>query len=170
MDNIILRPISKADYDFIYDCQTDLRNLHLWWEEKDLLTYEAFVDDFQKKLRRFIHTFCIAEYKGTPIGFIYNYNTNFVDQYTYICVYLKPEATAQGLGKIVAYQFGQFLYKQYGFRKVYAEIKGYNEPSLKIVKRNGFEEEGRLKNHCWFDGRFWDMYIYALYLEKVFRK
>ncbi|MCP4522471.1 MAG: GNAT family N-acetyltransferase [Cytophagales bacterium] len=161
-----LRPISKEDYPFIYECQTDLRNLHLWWEDRDLYSYESFVDDFQRRLRRFIHTFCIIEHNNEPVGFIYNYNTDFVDKYTYLCVYLKPEATAQGLGKMVTYDFLKFLYTQFGFRKVYAEIKGYNEPSLKITQRNGFVEEGCLKNHTWFDGKYWDLYIMTLYLTK----
>lgn len=166
MNSTQLRPISKADFNFIYDCQTDLRNLHLWWEERDLLGYEAFVEDFQKRLRKNIHTFCIIEHEGEEIGFIYNYNTDFVDKYTYLCIYLKPEATAKGLGKSAAYDFLKFLYTQYGFRKIYAEIKEYNEPSLKIVQRNGFVEEGCLKNHSWFDGQYWNLYIFSLCLKK----
>ena len=102
----------------------------------------------------------------STVGMIYTYNENMVDKYTYLCIYLPPEFTAQNIGPEAGYMFCNYLFKTYGFRKIYAEIVAYNTPSLKASLRNGFVKEGRLVEHRWFQEKFWDLYILALTFER----
>ncbi len=170
-EHIRLRPLLKSDYETIFEWHSDLRSLHLWWDDREILPYEAFVEDFQRRLRRHIDTLFLIENKETKalIGMVYSYNTSLIDKYTYLCIYLIPEATQQGIGAVAGQMFGNYLYAQYGFRKVYAEVMAFNSPSLKICQRNGFTEEARLKEHRWFNGKYWDQIILSIQLEEAIK-
>jgi RimJ/RimL family protein N-acetyltransferase len=168
-ERVNLRPLCPDDYRTLFSWQSDLRNLHLWRTERDILSFEDFADDLRRRLRAFIQVLLMVEVTidqhAVPVGIVYSYNTDLVDRYTYICVYLTPEFTAQGIGPEAGHLFAEYLFAYFGFRKIYSEIFAYNEPSLKAALRNGFVEEGCLKAHRWFGDRHWDLHILALTAE-----
>ena len=168
-ERIILRPMNPDDYRMIFAWQSDLRNLHLWWEDRQILAFDDFVEDFRKRLRGPIQVLFIIELceeeESEPVGMIYAYNTSFTDGYTYLCIYLTPRHTALGIGPEAGLIMADYLFSFYNFRKIYAGIFAYNDPSLKAAKRNRFVEEGCLRSHRWFMDRYWDLIILALTRE-----
>ncbi|MCH2233377.1 MAG: GNAT family N-acetyltransferase [Crocinitomicaceae bacterium] len=63
----------------------------------------------------------------------------------------------------------------YGFNKmnlnrIEAFIGPTNEPSLRVVKKHGFTEEGRLKQHFVYDDTPLDSLIFALLREEYFQQ
>lgn len=168
---VSLRPVSMDDYAVLFSWHTDARNIHLWWADRHVLSYEQFVEDFRSQFNGFMQAFFMIDYtngKGDPqpAGLVYTYNTNWIDRYTYLSVYLAPDYTRQQIGPFAGYLIIKHLFAYYGFRKIYTEIYAYNGPSLKAVQRNGFLEEGCLKDYRWFGDRFWDLHILAVSLER----
>lgn len=170
---IKLRPMINDDLPIFFNWMSDTRNLHLWWADRDILSYEQFINDFHRRDRGFFgHFFTVQEVASqkenstsSVIGLTYTYNVNYIDKHAYLAVYLIPEKTKQNLGFEVGYLITQYLFLMFGFRKLYAEIFEYNEPSLKICKSNGFIQEGVLNQHRWYDSKYWDLYILALTRE-----
>lgn len=102
-ERIQLRPMVDNDLPIFFDWMSDIRNLHLWWADRNILSYNQFVDDFYHRDRSFFgHFFTIAESNASQdnrapsaIGLTYTYNLNYIDKFTYLAVYLVPEKTRQ---------------------------------------------------------------------------
>lgn len=170
--HVILRPITRDDYKDIFRFQTDMRQLYLWWADRDILSFEEFVEDFQRRLRRFIQTIFIIESvnEKKTVGMIYSYNANLIDRYAYLCVYLSPEYVGKNMGPEASKLFANYLFQYYGFRKLYAEIISYNQGSLRLARWNGFVQEGCLKEYRWFGHRYWDLHILSISVEEFIQR
>jgi len=59
----------------------------------------------------------------------------------------------------------EYLFKFWNLRKVYTEAPGYTYESVGSGLGSIFREEGVLRDHRYFDGRFWDEHIIAVYRE-----
>ncbi len=155
------------DIGYFFAWLSDMRTQHMWWTEREISSYEIFEHDFRNKQRGFFGQFftVVDVFDRVPIGFTYIYNVSHVDQYAYTCIYLIPEKTGQGLGCEVANIFGNYLFGVYKFRKFYAEVFEFNQPSLKLLQRNGFVEEARLSEYRWYDNKYWDLIILSITRE-----
>ncbi|HEY9219248.1 MAG TPA: GNAT family protein [Phenylobacterium sp.] len=54
----------------------------------------------------------------------------------------------------------------YGFealelRRIEAMVTPGNDRSVRLLERHGFQLEGRLRDHAFWKGRFWDQLVYA---------
>lgn len=58
-----------------------------------------------------------------------------------------------------------YLFTCFPYRKVYAETYEFNSDSRRALENGGFVQEGHFRQHVWYDGRYWDLYKYALYRE-----
>lgn len=72
----------------------------------------------------------------------------------------------RGVGLQAWLLFIEYLFSYFNFRKIYGEIFGYNQLSLKSALHSGFIEEGCLKNHRWFGNQYWDLHILSLSREQ----
>lgn len=61
--------------------------------------------------------------------------------------------------------FLDHLFDTMTFRKLYAEVPGYNEDLLNLGAVGLFREEGRSIEHDFHQGRWWDRIIYALWRD-----
>ena len=168
-----LRPVGKDNYPLLYQWwHLEFEQIHLWWDERKVLTYEEFVEDFDRRLRYFFFTFFVIYYYGdgaeVPVGFTYTSRYSAVDRYLYGTMYLSRKYTGRGLGVESGLAHLRYLVSMFNIRKIYTEIYAYNSPSLKAAKKAGFIEEGRLKAHRWFGGQFWDLVIMAFYPDESF--
>jgi hypothetical protein len=108
----------------------------------------------------------LEEDRRVPVGVTYTYNTNLIDRFAYICMYLSSEFSAEGVGPKAEALFVDYLFSCFGFRKIYAEIFGYDELSLKAALSNGFREEGCLREHRWLGDRYWDLHVLSISRER----
>lgn len=169
---ISLRPMLNDDIDVFFQWMSEKNNHYMWWTDRQLFSYQHFVEDFHHRNRSFFGQFFTveslepdSELESSIIGLTYTYKVNYIDRFAYICIYLIPEETKQGLGYDVGYTFINYLFSTFGFRKIYSEIFQFNEPSIKISKRSGFVKEGTLREHHWFQDRYWDLLTFSLTRE-----
>jgi len=55
-----------------------------------------------------------------------------------------------------------YVFETWPFRKLYAEVPEFNLRSFGSVTRRLFRTEGRLADHVFMDGRYWDVHILAV--------
>ncbi len=74
------------------------------------------------------------------------------------------DTTARGAGWPLeaGVLFCNYLFKNFNFRKLYVEVPGFNFGQLERGLGRFFEEEGRLSEHDYYDGRYWDLVIMTL--------
>ena len=103
---------------------------------------------------------------GRPVGLVALYDTDFRD----------------GVGSIAATKFslddrsllvicGTLLFLEYVFsnwrlRKLYFDVPEFNLDQFDSALRDALEVEGRLKEHLYAAGRYWDRYTLALTRER----
>lgn len=61
--------------------------------------------------------------------------------------------------------FVDFVFTGWNFRKIYIDVAAFNAPQFgSFLER--CEMEGRLKDHLYLDGEYWDLVTYALWRDQ----
>ena len=55
------------------------------------------------------------------------------------------------------------LFGDLGLRKISAQTGEFNKPSVALLKKLGFKQDGRLRQHHELDGKFYDDLIFSLF-------
>ncbi len=103
--------------------------------------------------------------QGGLIGSAIAYNADLNHGYTFVAVGMVPEATGTGLGIEATDLFVGHLFGCYSLRKVYFEVPEYNLAQFESSLGWLLKEEGMLKNHTFYNGRYWDRAMLALYRD-----
>ena len=169
-----LRPlVEPEDGGLIFNWRNDLDTLYLWSVSRKLVSQRQFEDEFLNKMHQHFHCYCMVdrqrgEEDSSTIGMCYSYDASDVDGYAFICTYIVPDLTGNGLGVQATALFVDYLFTYFSLRKLYVDIFEYNELSLRTCQRAGFTIEGDFRQHHYFNGRYWDQYRLALYREGWF--
>ncbi len=153
---VSLRPISRADYKFLFKCRVDVDSLYLWSNRRRISSYDEFTLQAEDEFRNAITFVVVKRSNLQPIGFAQAYNLNLTDGWAYILGYLVPEAR-RGHGAEVAILLLKYLFDHFPLRKVYASNFEYNVATNSMLRRMGFKQEVRAKQHVWYDDRYWDL-------------
>ncbi len=136
---------------------------------RNTITREEFLEELHFDFHRDrVDQFLIHEAEsGLAVGTIYAYNLNKTDGHVYATIYLAREFENQGYG-IEAFQlFGFYLFQHYDLHKLYVEAYEYNSHSLHCLKKGGFVEEGRFREHRLVNGTRHDLIRLAFFKKQL---
>lgn len=161
---IRLRPYSEDDRERLYGWHTELDHSHLWTQDREILPFDRFTARFERRMKNRIDLFFMIEQLShqKPVGFVYNYGSDSVDRVTYLTLFIDQRYKVRGYGVDASFLFLNYLFADLAFRKVYSEVYGFNFHVTRLMEKAGLDMEGRLKEHRWWRGRFWDQYIYSV--------
>ena len=71
----------------------------------------------------------------------------------------------RGYGRDAVRLLTKYAFRLLNMRKVWLATNGTNERAQKSFRASGFEEEARLRNHIWLDGRYDDLVYMAAFRE-----
>ncbi len=60
----------------------------------------------------------------------------------------------------------QIAFRELNFHKIFTYAFDLRPHLYTMLEKNGFKEEARLKEHCFFDGKFIDVLIHTKYAER----
>ncbi len=157
---VYLRPISPDDY-------VSLRMIELGPELGVRWRFRGATPGLEQWVREnnalLVHYMVVRHSDHKPIGTVFVYNQNFQDRYAYFALAsLEPSGRSPllmgGAGLCIEYAF-----TCWAFRKLYLETPEYNVEQFAGGVGKLFTEEGRLRDHLYYGGRYWDMLTFALY-------
>jgi RimJ/RimL family protein N-acetyltransferase len=105
---------------------------------------------------------------STPVGVVRLFNIHLLEGYAFLeTIIADPRAMKRGFGveagKLVSYYGVDVL----GLRRIEAKVYEYNVLSMNSLRRNGFRQEGVLRQ-AGFDGeRYWDLVIFGILKEEI---
>jgi RimJ/RimL family protein N-acetyltransferase len=112
----------------------------------------------------------IVPLKGdaSPVGFTRLFNINLVHGYGFVeTVIADPRHTRKGWGvegtRLLLYYGIEML----GIRRVEAKVYAYNRLSINALTRNGFTQEGVLREACFHDGRYSDIIVFGILKDVI---
>lgn len=79
----------------------------------------------------------------------------------YLSAVSDPGLVGSGLMIEVAALAVDYAFSTWPFRKLYAEVPEFNLRTFRSLTDRYFRVEGRLTDHVFMDGRFWDVHILA---------
>jgi RimJ/RimL family protein N-acetyltransferase len=137
----------------------------------NLNSEEDFHRIFKQKLSKNYNDFLIIEDAENKFaGFIASYDFKKNDGLIKIMIYIEKEFRKNGMVGLASVDFVNALFQYYNIHKIYSETYAYNQNSIKYQLHLGLNEECRLKNYRYFDGKYWDTIYYSISREDFYAK
>lgn len=162
-----LRPLEEGDLQTLYVWRNESNFLSLFSPRRTVVSYEKFVAEHKRDMERERHLQFIVEIVGRNrvLGTIYSYNLNLVDGHVFMGGYMPKDTRELGYGAISCALYISYLFEFFPLHKIYFEALGYNKYSLPLLQNFGFIEEGRFKEHRFYDGGRHDLIRMAVYRD-----
>jgi RimJ/RimL family protein N-acetyltransferase len=141
---------------------------YLWRFRGGTPSFNQFVQSLEAGvLCQFVVT---ARDNNTPVGLVVAYNADLRNRFCYVAACLSPHLILSGVGVEAVLLVMRYVFHCWEFRKIYIEAPDLNFDQYRGGESLGlFTEEGRLRDHTYMGGRYWDMHILALTPPQVER-
>jgi len=127
---------------------------------------EEFSAELNSDLKRDRHLQFMIVRKNECIGTIYSYNLNRTDGHVFVTTYVAKVWRDKGYGAESVITFLEYLFREYGLHKVYAEVYSYNLESLRALTSGKFIEEGRFLGHRLYHNERHDLIRMAFFMSQ----
>lgn len=157
-----LRPLDEADFPSLYESSTSVERGYRWRYRGSTPGYPEFVAQlFDGVLAQFM----VVGADDHPFGMVTAYNAHFENQSVYIG-FLRV-SNRKGAGEVLEGMllFIEFLFDRWNFKKLYADVPEFNATGMFDLSSRAVRLEGRLVDHVYLHGRWWDQLIVALWRE-----
>lgn len=160
---VILRPIIPEDHRSLWALAIDPRIRHRWRWRGHTPTIEEFTHSLYVGV---LSQFVVSPVGSSEIaGHVVSYSADMVDAYAYVGIIMAPSVQDTGTGVEAMALFVRHLFAAWSLRKVYMEVPEFNMRSFRSITRHIAVEEGRLRQHRYWDGRYYDQILLAIYRE-----
>ncbi len=132
--------------------------------EKDRSFYEAVLNNPTQIV------LVVMAYKGwtKPVGVVRLFNIHQAEGYAGIeTIIADHRASRKGLGVQASRLMAYYGVDVLGLRRIEAKAYEYNPLSINTLKRNGFTQEGVLRQAALRDGRYWDIIIFGILKDEI---
>lgn len=161
---VALRPVHEHDLTFLYDLSTSGDTAWRWRQRGTTPSPQVFADQlFAGVLTQFI----IVDRKDERrLGLVVAYRAEHRNGHAYLGIVVRPDCERRGLAFEALALFIDYLFRLWNFRKLYAEGPEFAFAQFGSAFSRYLEEEGRLQEHYYHDGRYWSYITAALYRER----
>jgi RimJ/RimL family protein N-acetyltransferase len=158
-----LVPLNPSHHGSLYELGFRDQNNFRWRFRGAVPPFTAFEQSlFAGVLCQF--AVCPNDKSDQVAGLVVAYNASPQDDFCYLAV-ITDRRFGSGTIEAIAL-FLRYLFRHWPMRKVYLESLEFNADQYSSAVKFGlFKEEGRLKAHHFFDGKYWDLITYAMYRE-----
>ena len=100
---------------------------------------------------------------GRPLGLARLFNIHLLEGYAFLeTIITDRRAVRRGYGIEAGRLICCYGLDVLGLRRIEAKVYEYNTLSINALRRNGFTQEGVLRQAGFQDGRSWDLYIFGI--------
>ncbi len=161
---VALRVVTPADYPFLFTIATEPAASWRWRYRGATPSPEQFAAElWQGVLCQFM---VIRREGGQSVGLVTAYQADLANGTGYVALLGDRAFDASGLMPEAALLFVSYLLHTWDFRQLYAEVPGYTMDAFASGMGTYFREEGRLVDHSFHAGRYWDLHVLAIHREQ----
>jgi ribosomal-protein-alanine N-acetyltransferase len=103
----------------------------------------------------------IENLSGELMGYLFLNVKSFINSEAEITYCLKKEFWGQGFGSEALKLFLEFAYHKLQLNRIFARVDEENLRSIRMLEKNGFVYEGKLRQDAFIKGKFRDSLIYS---------
>jgi len=162
-DYLYLRAVVPEDYPYLYLVETSGAMAARWGLRGATPGYQEWI---QQRSAGVLAQFMILKVEDdSRIGLVTAFSADFQDGHAHLAALsFDPDGNSVmmmlGIGLFVDYVF-----KCWSFRKLYLDTAEYNYPQFASGAGKFFKVEGRLREHHYLDGEWWDHLILAIFRD-----
>lgn len=158
-----LRPVSPSDLEFLYSICTAAPNGFRW-------RFRGSIPDrvtFANSLNDGILVQFLVERKATSeaVGLVAAYGASHRDGYAYIAAVSDPRLRGSGVALDGLSALIEYVFTLWPMRKLYFDALEFNYSQFERATLRVAHEEGRLRDHIFHGGKYWDLITGAIYAE-----
>ena len=166
-ERLVLREFVESDWVATLAYQRDPRYLRYYpWHDRTEADARAFVNRFlqwqEEEPRRLVQLTIALQGDNTLIGNCGIRRKPDNDWEADIGYELDPRHWGKGYATESAKALVDYGFKELGLSRLSSWCIADNTPSVRVLERLGFRQEGRLRRNEFFKGRWWDTLLYAL--------
>jgi RimJ/RimL family protein N-acetyltransferase len=161
----------------------DLRSLDVWSEDPELdrlvgseflqlyRAYEkdpSFYDAVLNDPTQIVFMIVPNQAPRLPVGIVRLMNIHQAEGYAGIeTIVADRRAMRRGYGVMASRLMAFYGVDTIGLRRLEAKAYAYNPLSINTLKRNGFTQEGVLRQAAYRDGRYWDIIVFGILRDEI---
>lgn len=165
-EHIFLRALEPEDLEFIHEIENDesiweISNTETPFSKYLLKQYieESHKDIYQVKQLRLV----ISNYENVAVGMIDLFDFDFKNKRAGIGIIIRDKKDRQnGLGSEALQLLIKYCFTHLNLHQLFCNITEGNEASIRLFKKQGFQEIGLKKDWCLINGKFKNEYLYQL--------
>lgn len=164
---IRLRPITRADYGFMWQCRTHPEILYLWMQDRTLPSFEQYTQELEGSLSGKILTTLLIETRdgSAPIGYVFAYDFSPFDHTAFISIVIPPAYVQYGWAAEASILFLNYLFTFFDLRKASMDVFAFNQVALEPLLGMGARVEGRFRGQRYYQGAYHDIIRLAVMHE-----
>jgi len=160
---VSLRPLREEDYRFLYDIAVSDDVGFRWRFRGYIPTFPVFMDTlFTDVLCQFVVEDLTQDER---IGVVVAYHPDLRNRYVYLGAALRSADIGAGRGVEACALLCNYLMLNWDLRKIYFETVEFSYVMFRSGRSSLFEEEAVLRDHIYYQGRYWNQYILSLTKE-----
>lgn len=103
-----------------------------------------------------------------PLGVVRLFNIHLLEGYAFLEAIITDEhAIRRGYGVEAGRLISYYGVDVLGLRRIEAKVYEYNVLSINALRRNGFTQEGVLRQAGYQGGRYWDLLIFGILKDEI---
>ncbi len=169
-DNIYFKPLSQEDAREIYDYASDedVSRFIGWNLMKTLLETREYVETMIKREAAGTHMYASVVLKATQaiIGTVMLFNFDQEANQAEVGYVFHKAYWGKGYGAQSLALVSDFALEMLKLHKLHASVVDVNIGSARILEKNGYVLEGRLKDHFFIEGNYYDSLLYGIIKSK----
>jgi RimJ/RimL family protein N-acetyltransferase len=130
-----------------------------WLFSSTVPNWEIFVSVLLERLS--LPFVILAQTDSRPIGFVSLYNLRLDSGVSHFGICIEGSLQGSGIGTEALWLHLKYCAAKWNIRKFYGEIPEWSVQNIRSHLNKEFVEEGRLRDHFYRDGRYWDCIIAA---------
>ncbi len=150
-----LRPLEQTDLKFVHELVNDYSLMSYWFEEPynslSKLNENFRNNSSSESARKFV---IINEYD--LVGIVGLDAIDFIHRNCEIMIMIKPEFSGNGFAKFAFKESVNYAFEVLNMHKVYLYVDTENEKAVRIYEKQGFKNEGVLREHFYAKGKYKD--------------
>jgi RimJ/RimL family protein N-acetyltransferase len=155
-----LRPVTPADHEYLYALATHPDMTFRWRYRGAAVSYDSFLRDLWGNT--LVHFVVERVDGGQRIGYVQAFDAAERHGWCHFAVMLDPMLERSGWAIECLALFFNYMFTTWAFRKLYAVVLETNYDELESGSGKWFTLEGRLNEHEYYDGRYWDLIFLAV--------
>ncbi|MEA2646681.1 MAG: hypothetical protein QOE92_1764 [Chloroflexota bacterium] len=156
-----LRPVVESDHDYLYRLAMQPEVGFRWRTQGSSPNPVSFVETLWRDVLVQFISESVAT--GEPVGLVTCFAANMREGWAHVALVADPRWAHTGVVMSPMTLLLNYVFTLWNFRKLYMESAHYNYMNISSGEGRLFHEEGKLKDHMFHNGRYWDLHVLAIY-------